>query len=365
MKKKRMLIDGHQDIAWNVMTFDRDYTRSVAETRALEAGTRVPQVNGDTVISWGAYQQGQVALVFATLFATPQQHRWGDWDVHSYASAKEANQIYLRQLDVYQQMAFDHPDKFRLIASQVELKAHLAQWARADEDHPAPVGLLLLMENAEAVQTPDELKMWWDLGVRLIGPAWKTTRLCGGTGSPGPLTAEGYALLEKISELGMILDLSHMDEESVLQALEFYPGVMIASHSNPAAVVNDPASNRHLSDRVIRELIRRDGVMGMVPYNAFLTRGWTRSVARSAVPLERVVDHIDHICDLAGNAWHVALGTDFDGCAGVQDVPDGIDTIADLQKLEDLLAKRGYAEGEIDAIFHENWLRVLFKHLPA
>jgi len=364
MNKRRMIIDAHQDIAWNVMTFDRDYTRSVEETRALESGTPVPQVNGDTVISWQEYQRGQVAVVFATIFATPQRHRWGDWDTHCYTSAKEANQIYLRQLDIYQMMVADHPDKFRIIASQGELRSHLEHWKTADENHPAPVGLVLLMENAEAVQTPDELKMWWDLGIRLVGPAWKSNRFCGGTGSPGPLTAEGYALLEKIAELGMVLDLSHMDEESVWQTFEFYQGAMIASHSNPAAVVDDPTSNRHLSDRVIRELIRRDAVIGIVPYNAFLSRGWTRANSRELVPLERVVDHIDHVCDLAGNARHVALGTDFDGCAGVQDVPAGIDTIADLQKLEDLLTKRGYTDGEISDIFHENWQRILMKNLP-
>jgi membrane dipeptidase len=364
MNNKRMIIDGHQDIAWNVMTFDRDYTRSVAETRALEAGTRVPQVNGDTVISWDEYQNGRVALVFATIFATPIRHRWGDWDIHSYSTAKEANQIYLKQLDIYQLMVFENPQKFRIIASQGELNTHVQQWQAADEAHPAPVGMVLLMENAEAVKTPDELKMWWDLGVRLIGPAWKSNRFCGGTGSPGPLTAEGYALLEKISELGMVLDLSHMDEESVLQTFDFYHGAMIASHSNPAGVVEDSTSNRHLSDHVIRELVRRDAVIGMVPYNAFLTRGWTRELSRELVPLERLVDHIDYICNLAGNARHVALGTDFDGCAGVQDIPDGIDTIADLQKLEDLLAKRGYSDVEIGDVFHENWLRILRKNLP-
>ncbi len=133
------------------------------------------------------------------------------------------------------------------------------------------------MEGADAIRSPAELAGWWEFGLRLIGPAWAGTRYCGGTKEPGPLTDEGRALLKTMADFPFILDLSHMDEPAALEALDFYEGPVIASHGNCLALLPNYATNRQFSDRVLRGLIERDGVVGLVPFNAFLKVGWLRA----------------------------------------------------------------------------------------
>jgi len=221
------------------------------------------------------------------------------------------------------------------------------------------------MEGAEGVRSIGELEMWWERGVRIIGLAWAGTRFCGGTGEPGPLTQEGHHLLEGMAEYGFVLDISHMDEEAVLQSLDAYPGTIIASHSNASALLKGLESNRFLSDRMIQGLLERNGVIGVVPYNRFLVPGWMKKDRREAVTLEHVVAQIDYICQMAGDARHVGIGSDFDGGFGVQSVPVEIDTIADLQKLTPLLAQKGYTEEDIAIIMGRNWLNILKENLPT
>jgi membrane dipeptidase len=390
-----LFIDAHQDLAWNALTFGRDYTRSAVETRAHEAatGSSAPDRNGDTTLGWPEYQRGNVAVIFSTLYVAPAKQKMGDWDTEFYRDDNEAHTRYMKQVDFYHKLTDEHPDKFRLLQTRTELKYHLAQWAehaprlaayRAQEaerlqgeptDRPtseptdpptAPVGLVLLMEGAEGVREPAELEDWWARGVRLIGPAWAGTRFCGGTREPGPLTKAGYALLEGMSACGFTLDLSHMDAEAALQALDTYPGTIIASHANATALLKDFPTNRHLPDAVIRGLIERDGVIGMVPANGFLKMGWQRASGsrKEEVTLQHVVAHIDYICQMAGDAKHVGIGSDFDGGFGLQAVPAEVDTIADLQKLAPLLADKGYSDADITNIFSLNWQRILEKTLP-
>lgn len=356
-----VIVDAHEDIAWNALTFGRDVRFSAYETRAREARTQslAPRVNGDTLLGWPEYQQGRVAVVFATLFAAPQRRRLGAWDTQYYADAEEAFARYREQAAYYHDLVEQAPDMFRLVMGREDLEAVLRHWATDEGEHP--VGLVLLMEGAEGVRTPEDLPFWWEQGVRLIGPAWAGTRFCGGTREPGPLTEEGRVLLREMAPLGFVLDISHMDEAAVLEALDLYEGPVVATHANPKALLRTD-SNRFLSDTVLRRLLERDGVVGIVPYNRFLDADWTPQQPR--LPLQRVVEHVDYVCQLAGDARHVGLGTDFDGGFGVQSVPAEIDTVADLPALGDLLARRGYTEEDIAAVLGGNWLRVLRQALP-
>jgi membrane dipeptidase len=288
----------------------------------------------------------------------------GEWDTQSYRDNTEAHQLYSAQLDAYYRLVDEHPDKFRILHTRVDLDETISQWENRGVTHPS-VGLIVLMENAEGVRSVGELEMWWQRGVRIIGPAWAGTRFCGGTGEPGPLTKEGYRLLEGMAAHGFVLDISHMDEEAALQSLDSYPGTIIASHANAKALLKDMDSNRFLSDRVIRGLIERDAVIGMVPYNRFLLPGWTKKDGRQAVTLEHVVAQIDYVCQMAGNAHHAGIGSDFDGGFGLQAVPAEIDTIADLQSIVPLLAQKGYTEEDIAIIMGHNWLNILKENLPA
>jgi len=358
-----IIVDAHQDLAWNILTLERDYTRSAEETRRLEQASPAPELNGDTLLGWPDYQRGRVALVFATLFCTPERHRKGEWESQVYRTSFQAHHLYSIQLDAYHRLVDSHPDQFRLIRNKTDLEATLTHWEDVtQEEHP--VGLVILMEGAEGVQEPAELESWWERGVRLIGPAWAGTRFCGGTGEPGPLTQDGFALLEGMADMGFTLDLSHMDEQAVLQALDFFPGSIVASHANALALLKGSESNRHLSDRVLRGLIDRDGIIGLVPFNRFLVAGWSPADGREIVPLDLLVTQIDYICQLAGDASHAGLGSDFDGGFGLQSVPAGIDTIADLQELVSVLSEKGYTDTDIAAILGGNWLSLLHRTLP-
>ena len=354
------IVDAHEDLAYNIQSFGRDYTRPVAETRRLERGSQIAAETGTALLGWQEHQQGKIGLVFATLYAPPHRYQ----KERGYRNTEEAYRLYRSQVDIYRRLVDEHPDKFTLIRTAPELGLLLSKWRDAKADTPRPTGMALLMEGAEGIRTIDELAIWWKLGLRIIAPAWVGTRYCGGWHEPGPLTDEGRELLEAMAEHGFLLDLSHMDETATLEALDRYEGSLLASHSNAAALLPHHESNRHLSDRVIQGIIQRDGVIGVALFNAFLQTGWKIADGREGITLQNVVAHIDHICQLAGDARHVGIGADFDGGFGVESVPADVDTVADLQKIAPLLSERGYTEEDIAAIMGKNFVHLLEETLP-
>jgi membrane dipeptidase len=363
-----LIIDSHQDLAWNMLTYGRDYTRPVMETRRLEAHTSIPDRNGDSIIGWHEYQRGQVAVVFATLFATPAK-KMEAGDILVYPDYNTAHRLYRQQIDVYRKLADSHSDKFRIISSTRELDSVIGQWSnpRQDGDESHPVGLMFLMEGADGIRSPHELGEWWEMGLRMIGLAWAGTRYCGGTGEPGSLTEDGKKLISAMADYNFLLDLSHMDEAAALESLDRYEGPVMATHANCAALMQGAETNRHLPDRVIRGLIERDGVVGLIPLNSFLKVGWLRNNGsrREEVPLDVYIAHIDHVCQMAGDSLHAGIGSDFDGGFGLQSIPHELDSIADLQIIASRLTARGYSESDAANILGGNWLRFLQGHLPA
>ena len=362
-----LIIDAHEDIAWNMLTFGRNYTSSVAAVRQKEAQSQIPTWNGNTLLSLEEWLTGEVAVIFATLYVSPENHRMGEWDTQAYRNADEAYANAGKQLDIYRQLTDEH-ERFSLIRSQTDLENVLKSWEewRRDQDNPDAVdtrqiGIVPLMEGADPIRVPEEAEEWHERGLRIVGLSWEDTRYAGGTHVPGPVTSDGMRLMEGMAALGMILDLSHLSEEAYIQAVERFDGVLIASHANPRRFL---PTARGLSDDMIRMLVERDGVMGIVPYCAFLKPGWRPGDPREAASLQTVADAIDHVCQLTGDARHVGIGTDFDGGFGVERVPIDIDTIADLQKLIQPLTERGYTGEQIEAIFIGNWRRVLQNGLP-
>jgi membrane dipeptidase len=386
-----IIIDAHQDIAYNALTFGRDPLRSVVETRVIEQDTPTPSRNGHSLLGWPEYQRGQVAVIFSTLFIAPKRYQAGSWEHQVFTSSEEAHVLLDHQIEFYKRLCGDHPDAFRFILTQADLQAVMAAWEQApawlpapspenlsdgsehvpeDEQPPRskithPVGLVLLMEGAEGIRAPEEMEEWWEKGVRIVGPVWAGTRFCGGMYQPGGFTREGWALLDVLGSLGCTIDISHMNELSAQQALDRYEGPLIASHANARALIRGVEGERHLTDNAIRRLIERDGVMGVVPFNRFLRADWRKNDDRALVPLRMVAAQIDHICQIAGDARHAGLGTDFDGGFGWPAVPQEINTIADLQKLAPILAEYGYSDESIGDIMGSNWRRCLERILPA
>lgn len=361
---KPLIVDAHLDLAWNALTFGRDYSRPALVTRELEQAGPTPQHNGQTLVGLADLLLGRVAVLFGTLYAAPQRLRMGDWDTAAYRDSAEARRVYMRQLEYYERLMDEHP-VFQPVRTRRDLEAVLASWD-GDDLARRRIGIVLLMEGADGLREPREAEWWQERGVRLIGPAWAGTRYAGGTGEPGPLTDDGRQLLEIMAGLGLILDLSHLSDEGCLEALDRFAGRIVATHANPRALLKDPRRpERFLTDEMLRRLAERGGVAGIVPYNRFLKADWAPADGKAAVPLSQVVAAVDHICQVTGSAAHVGIGSDFDGGFGAASTPAEIDTIADLQRLGPALAERGYRPDDVAAILGGNWLRVLREALPA
>lgn len=343
-----LIVDAHEDLAYNALSLNRDPRRSVKETRALEVGK---DTQGLATVGLADFLAGNVRVVFATIYVSPTSST--PEPGKTYKTAEEANLLGQEQLAYYAMLVSD--PRISLITSRDDLHHVL--------ESPKPkMGLVLLMEGADPILKPQDVDEWFEGGVRIIGPAWSQTRYSGGTGKPGPLTEIGKTLMREMSKAGLILDVSHMAEESFFQALDLFEGTVIASHSNTRKYV---PTDRQLSDEMIRALLKRDAVIGAVFFNQFLKHQWRQNGAdKRAVTFATVIDHMKHICDLAGDATHCGIGTDFDGGFGMEATPQEIDTIADLAKFADALATAGFNDDQIRGIMGGNWLRILERGLP-
>lgn len=352
------IVDAHEDIAWAALALGRDYRRSALETRRLEEGTENARRNGRCMLGLPEWLQGNVVVVFGSIYLSPRRTEELSWDPQSYADEEEAYRRANEQMDYYERLA-EQAEAVRLIRNRADLEAVLASW---DEDKPQ-VGIIPAMEGADPIRRPEDVEYWYERGVRVVGLAWAAgSRYAGGNRAPGPLTDAGRALLEVLAEFGLILDVTHLAEEAFWEVVDRYEGPVVATHSNPRAMVPGP---RQLSDRMIRALAERGGVIGIVPYNRFLKPEWSPADGKEAVTLQDVAAAVDHVCQVVGDAAHVGIGSDFDGGFGAEAAPLGIDTVADLPKIADALAERGFTEKDIAAVMGENWLRVLRTALPA
>ncbi|MGB8647601.1 MAG: membrane dipeptidase [Anaerolineae bacterium] len=345
----RLIVDAHEDIAFNAIALGRDFHTSAHEKRALE---REAQHEGMALVGLPDLMRGNVRIVFGTLYVSPRNGGL-PYAGSSYSTAEEAEAAAREQLDYYRALTQD--PHISLIRTRADLDRVV--------DTPGSLGFVVLMEGADPIVHPEDATRWFEDGVRIVGPSWRGTRYAGGTGQPGPLTDIGRQLMVQLARAGLILDTSHMAEESFFQALDLFYGPVIASHSNARHFV---PTDRHLSDEMIKAIIARDGVIGAVIFNAFLKRGWREDGAvKHAVTLSDVLDHIKHICDLAGDTLHVGIGSDFDGGYGAEATPREIDTVADLQRIGEALANAGFKDDEVEGILSGNWLRLLRRTLPT
>jgi membrane dipeptidase len=350
-----IVVDSHQDIAWNAVAYQRDYRLSALKKRQLEATAPTPNRRGSATLGLPEALAGRVALVFATIFVAPYSEQEPEWAHVSYTDADGAYRLASQQLDYYQRLT-DEDERLSLIRTAADLEAVLATWQPDMAITERKQGLVILMEGADPIIEPQQFEEWHERGVRLVGPAWQGTRYSGGTGQPGPLTTLGFELLEIMAGFNAVLDLSHLAERACLQALDAYEGPVIASHSNPRYFCN---TDRHLPDEIIRRLAERDGVMGVVMANKFLDGGWRPADGKRGVTITRVVEIIDYVCQLTGSAAHVGLGSDFDGGFGTEAIPAEFDTVADLWQIGEALQTRGYEQADTSAILGANMLRPL------
>jgi membrane dipeptidase len=228
------------------------------------------------------------------------------------------------------------------------------------EDRRLPIGYILSLEGADSLITLRHLERAVTDGLRAIGPAhYGPGVYANGTDASGGFNERGRELLREAGRLGLILDVTHLCDECFWEALDLFDGPMWASHQNCRALVPDM---RQFSDEQLKALIARGAVIGAAFDAWMLVPGWVRGKTTpqsSGVRLAHVADHLDHICQLAGNAHHAGLGSDLDGCFGIEQTPQDLDTIADLTKLRPLLAARGYSAEDIENICWRNFVTFL------
>ncbi|HTL09540.1 MAG TPA: membrane dipeptidase [Chitinophagaceae bacterium] len=349
------IIDAHLDLSMNALEWNRDITQPVEAIRAREAGLTDKPDRGRGTVSLPALRQGNIGLVVATQIAryVAPENKLKGW--HSPAQAWAQTQ---GQLAYYK--ALEAAGEMKQICNLSDLEAQLALWLNAVPNDNKPIGYILSLEGADSLISLEHLEMAYAYGLRAVGPAhYGPGRYANGTDSTGEMNAQGIALLQKMEALGMILDATHLCDDAFWQAMEHFNGPVWASHNLCRALV---PHNRQFSDEQVKTLVNRGAIIGGALDAWMMVPGWQRGVSTPTqmnCNLEKLVDHLDHICQLAGNANHICIGTDLDGGYGTEQCPYDINTIADLQQLPALLTKRGYDAASIEKLLHGNFLRFI------
>jgi membrane dipeptidase len=366
-----LIFDWHLDLSWNGLEWNRDLTLPVAEIRRREkAAGFTGQGRGTGTVSLPALREGRVAVVSATLLA--RHDRAGPvlpfMPKSGFDSAEASYATAVGQLAYYR--ALERRGHIRILKDWPSLDRHVREWQAFDAapagsaaavGGPPPLGFIISMEGADPILSPEDLGEWWDAGLRIVSLShYGTSRYSHGTGTPGPLTEQGPAMLRAMEKRGVILDVTHLADEAMDQVFDLFGGVLLASHHNCRSLVD---RQRQLRDSDIRKIVARGGVIGAAMDNWMLDPDFVQGGDPSQKPrratLATVADHIDRVCQIAGSARHAALGTDLDGGYGFEQSPADLDTIADLQKLPAILERRGYSPADIRGIMHGNWLDLM------
>ncbi|HLG38400.1 MAG TPA: membrane dipeptidase [Chitinophagaceae bacterium] len=358
------IIDAHLDLAMNAMEWNRDLRQSVSEIRKREEGlTDLPDRAKGTV-ALPELRKGNIGLIVATQIAryvNPDKPYVIEGRVlPGWHSPEQAWAQTQAQLAWYKTM--EEEGEMTMIKDLDGLERHLKLWTNDEVNDKKPIGYVLSLEGVDSLITLQHLEKAYEYGLRAVGPAhYGPGRYANGTDATGKMNANGLELLKRMEELNIILDATHLCDDAFGQAMDHFHGHVWASHNNCRALVDH---NRQFSDEMIKALIERDAVIGAALDAWMMVPGWERGVSAPEAMqcnLEKAVDHIDHICQIAGNTLHTGIGSDLDGAFGKEQCPYDLETVADLSKIPALLARRNYSSADIENIMHGNWLRFLRK----
>lgn len=354
------IIDAHLDLAMNAMEWNRPLQFPLEQLRNAEEKLSDKPDRGKGLVCLPELRRGNIGLVVATQIAryTAAGNPLPGWNSPEQAWAQTQAQLaWYRQMERHGEMV--------QITNRQQLEEHVTLWL--NEAVPAsakPIGYILSLEGADSLVTVQHLEQSWKDGLRAVGPAhYGPGRYANGTDSTGRLNDAGKELLAAMNRLNMILDVTHLCDDAFWDALDRYKGPIWASHHNCRAIVNH---NRQLTDEQINVLIERKAVIGVAMDAWMIVENWVRGTSTPQnmhCTLQRVADHIDHICQLAGNTLYVGIGTDLDGAFGKEQAPLELDSIADIRQLIPVLTQRGYQPQDIENIFFRNWLRFMLQAL--
>lgn len=348
----KFIFDCHLDLSMNATEWNRDLTLPIEKIRELEKDLYDKPDRGNATVCFPELIKGNIGLCVATLisrYVKPNNPLPG-WNSPEQAWAHAQGQLaWYRTMEDKGEMV--------QISDVKSLVKHLEKW---NNNSIKKIGYILSLEGADSIINIDYLYNLYDEGLRAIGPAhYGPGTYAFGTGSSGGIGKKGKELLKEIEKLNLILDVTHLCDQSFWETLDNYNGNLWASHSNTRTIVPD---ERQFSDDQIKELIKREAVIGMAFDAWMMIPNWERGISnpvQKKLLIENIVDHIDHICQLTGSSNHIGLGSDLDGGFGKEQCPSDLDTIADLQKLDGILKKRGYSDDDINKIFNENFIDFL------
>lgn len=351
----QFIFDAHLDLSMNALEWNRDLTQALQDIRSRENDLTDKPDRGRGTISFEEMRKGSVGICVATQIA---RYVATDNPLRGWYSQEQAWAQTQGQLAWYR--AMEDKGEMKQIRNLEELKSHLHLWLNEKETGHLPIGYILSLEGADSIVNLSYLEKAYANGLRALGPAHYGPGVYAyGTDSTGGMGQKGRALLKEMENLNIILDATHLCDESFWEAMNHFKGPVWASHNNCRALV---PHNRQFSDEQIKALIERDAVIGAAFDAWMLITGWIRKKSTpesTGVSMNHVVDHIDHVCQLAGNTLHAAIGTDLDGGFGKEQCPHDLETIADLQSIPDILKSRGYSEEDVENIMYKNWIRFL------
>jgi membrane dipeptidase len=251
--------------------------------------------------------------------------------------------------------------ELKQIRTRADLDRQFSLWTDSKgKTDSLPIGYVLSLEGADSILSMRHLERNYEQGLRALGPAhYGPGTYAQGTDATGGIGLKGRELLKEMQRLGIILDATHLCDDSFWEALDQFSGPVWASHHNCRALV---PHNRQLSDEQIKTLVQRGAVIGAVFDAWMMIPGWQRGKTTpesAGLTIAEIVKHIDHICQLAGNSHHCGIGSDLDGAFGFEQTPSDLKSIADIQRLPDALSARGYKAEDIENITHRNFIRFL------
>ncbi|WP_246229704.1 dipeptidase [Mucilaginibacter humi] len=316
--QRPFIVDAHLDLAMNALEWNRDLSRPLTEIRQREMFMKDKPDRGKGTVCLPELRKGRIGLVVATQLAryTPPGSA-----LHGWNSPQQAWAMTQAQLCWYREM--EKAGEMVQIINLEQLDKHLALWDdTAIDDEKKPIGYILSTEGADSLVDIDYLHTAYGYGLRALGLShFGPGRYAPGTKMEGPLTAKGVGLLKEMNSFNMILDVTHLTDEGFTQALDLYNGPVWASHHNVRKIV---PNQRQLTDEQIKQLIQRGAVIGGMLDCWAMDIRFIDTVSdpwQLDIRLEHLVDHWDHICQLAGNANHIAIGSDLDGIFGTEQSP--------------------------------------------
>lgn len=357
MKNNKLIFDAHLDLAMNALEWNRDLRQPLNSIRQREMNMKDKPDRGRGTVCFPELRKGKVGLIVATQLSrcASEGSPFSGWNSPHQAWAMTQAQIaWYREMEAIGEMV--------QITNAQQLEKHQILWK--DESIPdmdKPIGYILSLEGADSLVDISYLHRAYAYGLRAIGLShFGPGRYAWGTMTDGGITDLGRELLKEMETLNMILDVTHLTDRGFEEVIDQYKGPVWASHHNVRKLV---PNQRQLTDDQIKKIIARGGVIGAMFDCWALDIRFIDKISdpwQLDIKLERLVDHWDHICQIAGDSHHVAIGSDLDGIFGTEQSPWDLNSIADLQKFQEILLRRGYNDDDIEHLFNKNWLNFLF-----